>query len=76
MTLHYGGMKKIKKTLYFDIKTVAKIQKIQYKFTTKKKRLSESEIAEAFIKMTPMDQAIAYLNADMKLADKLPLNRM
>jgi hypothetical protein len=59
-----------KKTVYWDIATEARIQKAK-----KKTKASESKIIRTLIHKTPFDVMVEYLNEDIKLADKIKLNR-
>ena len=58
------------KTVYWDIATEARIQKAK-----KKTKASESKIIRTLIHKTPFDKMVEYLNEDMKLVDKVELNR-
>jgi len=53
----------MKKTLYFDIETQAKITKIKHKL---KGKVSESLIARKAIHMTPFDKMVEELRAELK----------
>ena len=53
----------MKKTLYFDIGTQAKLNKIVKHF--KKHKVSESRITRTIIRMTPFDKAVEELNAEL-----------
>lgn len=55
-------MKAIKKTLYFDVATEAKVQKIQRKL---KYKVTESHIARHAIHMTPFDKMVEELRAEL-----------
>lgn len=67
-------MTKTKKTLYWDVKTAAKLRKVKNKF--RKHNVSDSQIVRSLIQHTPFEVSVAYLNADLKLVDKIPLERM
>lgn len=60
----------MKKNLYWDIATEARIQKAK-----KKTKASESKIIRTLIHKTPFDKMVEYLNEDMKLVDEIELNR-
>lgn len=53
----------MKKTLYFDIATEAKIQKIKHKM--RKDKVTESHIVRTAIRMTPFDKMVEELNAEL-----------
>jgi len=60
----------MKKTVYWNIATEARIQKAK-----KKTKASESKIIRTLIHKTPFDKMVEYLNEDMKLVNKVELNR-
>jgi len=56
----------MKKTLYFDIATEAKLVKIENKL--RKHRVSQSHIVRKAIHMTPFDKLVEELNEEIKNA--------
>lgn len=56
-------MKYNKETVYFDINTKAKINKLHTKF--RKDGVTKSQIARTIIRMTPFDKAVEELNAEL-----------
>lgn len=64
-------MKQRKKTLYFDIKTEAKIRRVAYKL-----KKSESEVVRRLANRMTFKEMLIELREDMKHSEFINLDRM